>query len=90
MSVKYKIKRYLVLTRIKRAVTSRIISLIITFFVGWLLTGDISVGILISSVDTIFKLLLYYVHESVWEKKISKDIRKMKKTEKKKQKLLKS
>ena len=90
MSVKYKIKRYLILTRIKRAVTSRIISLIITFFVGWSLTGDISIGIFISSVDTIFKLLLYYIHESFWEKKISKDIRKMKKTEKKKQKLLKS
>ena len=90
MSVKYKIKRYLVLTRIKRAVTSRIISLIITFFVGWLLTGNIAVGVLISSVDTVFKLLLYYIHETIWEKKISKDIKKIKKTEKKKQKLLKS
>lgn len=88
MSVKYKIKKYLVITRIKRAVTSRIISLIITFFVGWLLTGNIAVGVLISSVDTVFKLLLYYIHETIWEKKITKDIKQIKKTENKK--LLKS
>ena len=86
MSVKYKIKKYLIITRIKRAITSRIISLIITFFVVWLLTGNITDGVLISSVDTVFKLLLYYIHETIWEKKITKDIKQIKKTEKKNKK----
>jgi len=84
MSVKYKIKKYLIITRIKRAITSRIISLIITFFVGWLLTGDITAGLLISSVDTVFKLIMYYIHETIWEKKIRKDIKTLKKNEKNK------
>lgn len=82
MNVKYKIKRYLVITRIKRAITSRIISIIITFIIGWLLTNDLSAGILISSVDSVFKILFYYIHETIWEKKISKDIKKIKKKNK--------
>ena len=74
MSVKYKIKKYLVATRIKRALISRIISIIITFLVGWVLTGNPFVGLSIGVADTIFKLLLYYYYEGYWERKMSKDI----------------
>jgi uncharacterized membrane protein len=79
MSVKYKIKKYLVATRIKRALISRIISIIITFLVGWILTGNPFVGLSIGAADTVFKLLLYYYYERWWEKKMSKDIREIKK-----------
>ena len=78
MSVKYKIKKYLVATRIKRALISGIISIIITFLVGWILTGNPFVGLSIGAADTVFKLLLYYYYEGWWEKKMSKDIKKIK------------
>lgn len=83
MSVKYKIKKYLVITRIKRALISRIISIIITFLVGWAMTGNPFLGLSIGAADTMFKLLLYYYYERWWEKKMSKDIKKIKKENKK-------
>lgn len=83
MSVKYKIKKYLVITRIKRALISRIISTIITFLVGWAMTGNPFMGLSIGAADTVFKLLLYYYYERYWEKKMSKDIKKIKKENKK-------
>ena len=78
MGKKDKIKRYLRLTRIKRAFTARIASLFITFLVGWLVTGDIRIGLSISAIDTIIKLFIYYGHESVWENKMTKDIKQIK------------
>ena len=78
MSKKDKIKRYLRLTRIKRAFTARIASLFITFLVGWLITGDIRIGLSIGAIDTIIKLFIYYGHESIWENKMTKDIKQIK------------
>jgi len=78
MSKKDKIKRYLRLTRIKRAFTARIASLFITFLVGWLVTGDIRIGLSIGAIDTIIKLFIYYGHESIWENKMTKDIKQIK------------
>ena len=78
MGKKDKIKRYLRLTRIKRAFTARVASLLITFLVGWLVTGDARVGLSISAIDTVIKLFIYYGHESVWEKKMTKDIKQIK------------
>lgn len=76
---KYKIRKYLKFTRIKRAISSRIISTIITIFVSWAVTGDPLLGLGIGAIDTLIKLFTYYIHESLWEKKITKDIRKIKK-----------
>ena len=78
MSKKDKIKRYLRLTRIKRAFTARIASLFITFLVGWLITGDIRIGLSIGAIDTVIKLFIYYGHESIWETKMTKDIKQIK------------
>lgn len=76
--VRKKIHRYLKITRVKRAVISRIISIIVTFLIGWLLTGDPFIGLSIGAADTIFKLVIYYFYEGWWERKITKDIRKIK------------
>ena len=76
---KKKINRYLRIARIKRSISSRFISTIITTIVGWLVTGDPLVGLSIGAFDTFIKLITYYIHESLWEKKITKDIRKIKK-----------
>ena len=74
-----KIQRYLTITRIKRAISSRLISTIVTCLVGWLVTGNPYIGLSIGAVDMVIKLGLYYIHETLWEKKMTKDIRKIKK-----------
>ena len=45
MCKKDKIKRYLIITRIKRACSARIISLIVTSLVGWMVTGNAIIGV---------------------------------------------
>jgi len=81
MCKKDKIKRYLIITRIKRACSARVISLIVTALVAWFVTGNPLVGITIGAVDTVIKLGLYYTHETIWEKKMAKDIKEIKTTE---------
>ncbi len=77
--VRKKIHQYLKITRIKRAVISRIISIIVTFLIGWVMTGNPFIGLSIGAADTIFKIIIYYYYEGWWEKRITKDIRKIKK-----------
>ena len=78
MEKKNKIKRYLVITRIKRALTTRILSLLITTLVGWIVTGNPYIGLSIGAIDTLIKIFIYYTHETLWEKKMSKDIKQIK------------
>ena len=73
-----KIQKYLRITRIKRAIISRFISIVVTFLVGWVMTGNPFVGLSIGAADTIFKIIIYYYYEGWWEKRITKDIRKIK------------
>ena len=79
MSRKERIQRYLMITRIKRAFTARAISLLITISIGWFLTGDFQLGLSIGAIDTVIKLFIYYSHESIWETKMAKDIKRIKK-----------
>jgi len=81
MCKKDKIKRYLIITRLKRACSARVISLIVTALVAWLVTGNPLVGITIGAVDTLIKLGLYYTHETIWERKMAKDIKEIKTSE---------
>ena len=75
---KKEIKKYLKFTRVKRALTARTISLIITFSIGWFITGDLKIGLSIGAIDTLIKLFIYYGHETIWEQKMTKDIKKIK------------
>ncbi len=72
------IRRYLRITRIKRSFTARILSVLITTLVGWAITGNPFVGFTIGLADLSIKIFTYYFHESVWESKMTKDIRKIK------------
>jgi|TARA_Y100000310_G_scaffold344586_1_gene458147 uncharacterized membrane protein len=83
MSRKEKIQKYLRFTRIKRACTARVISILITISVGWFLTGDFKLGLSLGAIDTVIKLFIYYGHETVWEQKMTKDIKKIKMSYKK-------
>lgn len=44
----------------------RILGTLDTFLLSYLLTGDFFLGLSISGVDFVFKLLLYYFHERIW------------------------
>ena len=78
MNKNEKIKKYLRWTRIKRACTARIVSLIVTTFVGWVITGNPLIGLSIGTIDLIIKLFIYYGHETIWEKKMARDIKQIK------------
>ena len=78
MKMREKIKRYLTVTRIKRALSARVISVIITTIVGWLVTGNPYIGLSIGAVDMLIKIGIYYLHETLWERKMTKDIKKIK------------
>ncbi len=72
------INKYLIITRVKRSISARIISTLITVLIVWFITGNPFMGLSIGGVDMVIKLIVYYIHESIWEKKITKDIRKIK------------
>jgi uncharacterized membrane protein len=37
-----------------------------TILLGWLVSGDASVGLAIGSLEMVTKMVLYYVHERAW------------------------
>jgi uncharacterized membrane protein len=58
-------KRHLVKT-----ITWRIIGTIDTMILGWLVTGDIKLGLAIGGFEVITKMALYFFHERIWYKYI--------------------
>ena len=58
------------LRHILKTISYRFFSMILTFIISFIIIGDISISIGISSLDLIFKSTLYYVHERIWYKKI--------------------
>lgn len=55
---------------ILKSVTWRLIGTIDTVFLGWLITGDLELGLKIGGVEVITKMILYYFHERIWYKYI--------------------
>ena len=53
---------------IVKSLTYRIISSLITFLAGWLITGDILIGLTLGIIEITFKLAVYYAHEEIWHK----------------------
>jgi uncharacterized membrane protein len=53
---------------IAKTITWRIVGTLDTMFVGYLITGDVKVGLSIGGVEVISKMFLYYLHERVWYK----------------------
>lgn len=51
-----------------KAVTWRIIASLSSFFLAWILTGDINFGFKIGAADVVLKFILYYLHERAWHK----------------------
>lgn len=49
-----------------KTISWRLIASIFTLIIAYLVSGNATVGIQISTSETISKLLLYYFHEKVW------------------------
>jgi adenylyl-sulfate kinase len=50
-----------------KAVTWRIVGTIDTILLGFLITGDLPTGLRIGSLELFTKILLYFIHERIWE-----------------------
>jgi len=51
---------------VAKAVSYRLIATVITVFIAWFLTGQMSKGLQIGLIDGLTKLFGYFLHERVW------------------------
>jgi uncharacterized membrane protein len=49
-----------------KTITWRIVGTLDTVALGWLVSGDIAVGMTIGSLEVFTKMILYYLHERAW------------------------
>ncbi|MGB0423928.1 MAG: DUF2061 domain-containing protein [Flavobacteriales bacterium] len=54
-----------------KTISWRIIGTIDTVVISYLLTGTLSVALSIGAVEVVSKMLLYFIHERVWERLLS-------------------
>lgn len=50
-----------------KAISWRIVGTIDTIVISYLITGELMMAVSIGSVEVVSKILLYYLHERVWE-----------------------
>jgi uncharacterized membrane protein len=55
---------------IAKTITWRIVGTIDTMILGWIVTGDLKLGLAIGGFEVITKMVLYYLHERAWYKYI--------------------
>ena len=53
---------------ILKTLSWRIVGTLDTMFLGWIITGDPTVGLKIGALELITKFVLYYFHERIWLK----------------------
>ena len=51
---------------IAKTITWRIVGTIDTMLLGWLVSGDLKIGLSVGGLELITKMGLYYIHERVW------------------------
>jgi uncharacterized membrane protein len=51
-----------------KAISWRVVGTIDTAIIAWFVTGRFSIAMSIASIETITKILLFYIHEKVWSK----------------------
>lgn len=52
-----------------KTISWRIVGTVDTMLVTYLITGSMAVGLSIGGVGVVTKLILYYIHERMWERK---------------------
>jgi uncharacterized membrane protein len=58
------------LRHLYKTISWRIIGTLDTIFLGWLVTGTLSLGLAIGGIEVVTKSILYYTHERFWYKYI--------------------
>jgi len=53
-----------------KTITWRIVGTIDTMILGWLVTGNLKIGLAIGGFEVLTKMTLYFLHERVWYKYI--------------------
>lgn len=53
---------------ILKTITWRIVGTIDTILLGWVISGDPTIGLSVGGAELLTKMLLYYFHERVWYK----------------------
>jgi uncharacterized membrane protein len=58
-----------------KTITWRIVGTLDTMILGWLITGDLKIGLAIGGTEVVTKMFLYFLHERAWYKwgKIGRD-----------------
>lgn len=51
-----------------KTISWRVVASIDTFLISWLISGKISIGISIATLEVVTKLIIYYFHERAWDK----------------------
>jgi uncharacterized membrane protein len=51
---------------IAKTITWRIIGTIDTIIIGWVVSGDPTIGLSVGSIELVTKMILYYLHERAW------------------------
>lgn len=51
-----------------KALTYRVLSLVVTAVIGWVMTGSVAAALSFGLVDSVFKMGLYSAHEAAWAK----------------------
>ena len=49
-----------------KTVTWRLVGTVDTILLGWLVSGDATVGLTIGGLEMVTKMILYYLHERAW------------------------
>lgn len=55
---------------IAKTLTWRLVGTIDTMVLGWVVTGNIKMGMAIGGFEVITKMILYFLHERMWYKHI--------------------
>ncbi|MGC6396798.1 MAG: DUF2061 domain-containing protein [Ilumatobacteraceae bacterium] len=53
---------------ILKTLTWRFVATTTTFLIAWVVTGDLKAGATVGGIEAVSKMVLYYVHERVWER----------------------
>jgi uncharacterized membrane protein len=61
-------EEHLVKRHLAKTMTWRIVGTIDTMIIGWIVSGDILIGLSIGGTEVITKMILYFFHERAWFK----------------------
>lgn len=63
----------LVKRHLAKTMTWRIVGTIDTMIIGWVVSGDLLIGLSIGGTEVLTKMILYFFHERIWYKLLPKN-----------------